>query len=257
MSSTNSIFLPFVYDNLDEAYIRGVLESAGIGEVERIDFVSKRSPEQNHHAVYVHFKSRGLSQTFLEEGVYCEAVSSPAAVAAVDGFWSEIDKDGCPKIVYSDPWFWKCLKPRAKKHTRGKNDAPRIRIVLDEAPAAEEQKPEALLLGGGEGGTTKGMTRAVSAGGVGSAGPVVGPAYEFCASRAGASSAHPALTARVSAGGVGSAEPVVGPAYEFCAELRTNSRNAVDECDDDDDEYRTQKGDSDGRHGHVPYYGRD
>ena len=178
MSSTNSIFLPFVYDNLDEAYIRGVLESAGIGEVERIDFVSKRNPEQNHHAVYVHFKSRGLSQTFLEEGVYCEAVSSPAAVAAVAGFWSEIDKDGCPKIVYSDPWFWKCLKPRAKKHTRGKNDAPRIRIVLDEAPAAEEQKPEALLLGGGEGGTTKGMTRAVSAGGVGSAGPVVGPAYD-------------------------------------------------------------------------------
>jgi hypothetical protein len=186
MSSTNSIFLPFVYDNLNEEYIRGVFESAGIGEVERIDFVAKRNPDSNNCKVYVHFKSRGLSQSFLEEGVYCESVSSPAALAAIAGFWAEIDKDGCPKLVYSDPWFWKCLKPRAKKHTRGKNGAPRIRIILDDEPAAKELKPEALLLGGGEGGTTKGMTRAVSAGGVGSAGPVVGPAYDLTRENAAA-----------------------------------------------------------------------
>jgi hypothetical protein len=217
MSSTNSIFLPFVYDNLSEEYIKNIFESAGIGEVERIDFVSKRNAEQNHQAVYVHFKCRGLvnaSDATLDSSPF----QPSAAVAAVAGFWAEIDKDGCPKLVYSDPWFWKCLKPRAKKHSRGKNDAPRIRIVLDETSATEEHKPETLLLGGGEGGTTKGMTRAVSAGGVGSAGPVV------------------------------------GPSYEFCAELRTNSLDGVEE-DDDDDEYRTQKGDSGGRH--VPYYGCD
>jgi len=165
MSSTNSIFLPFVYDNLNEEYIKDVLESAGIGEVERIDFVAKRNVDQNHCAVYVHFKCRGAS----------DASSLSPDIA---GFWAEIDKDGCPKLVYSDPWFWKCLKPRAKKHSRGKNDAPRIRIIIDNPSTAAEQKPEALLLGGGEGGTTKGMTRAVSAGGVGSAGPVVGPAYD-------------------------------------------------------------------------------
>jgi len=85
MSSTNSIFLPFVYDNLNEEYIRGVFESAGIGEVERIDFVAKRNPDSNNCKVYVHFKSRGLSQSFLEEGVYCESVSSPAALAAIAG----------------------------------------------------------------------------------------------------------------------------------------------------------------------------
>ena len=101
MSSTNSIFLPFVYDNLSEEYIKNIFESAGIGEVERIDFVSKAK---------------------LPSRIIMPSTCTSSAGVNLDrrhcwDFWAEIDKDGCPKLVYSDPWFWKCLKPRAKKHS--------------------------------------------------------------------------------------------------------------------------------------------
>ena len=155
MSSTNSIFIPFVYDNLSEEYVRSVIETAGIGEVERIDFVPKRDEEQNHHAIYVHFKCRGTT-----------------TMPSINGFWAGIDEDKCVKLVYNDPWYWKCLKPRAKKPTRGRNEAPRIRIILpDDAASMSASKvtPEGSIPPSGV------MARAVSAGGFGSAGPVVGP----------------------------------------------------------------------------------
>ena len=158
MSSTNSIFIPFVYDNLSEGYICSVIETAGIGEVERIDFVNKRDEGQNHHAIYVHFKKRGVT-----------------TVPSIYGFWESIDADKCVKLVYSDPWYWKCLKPRARKPARGRNEAPRIRIVLpDDAPAMSASKatPEDPPVLAGV------MMRAVSAGGFGSAGPVAGPAAD-------------------------------------------------------------------------------
>ena len=160
MSSTNSIFIPFVYDNLSEEYVRSVIETAGIGDVERIDFVPKRDEEQNHYAIYVHFKCRG---------------TTTACLPSVYGFWAGIDEDKCVKLVYSDPWYWKCLKPRARKPARGRNAAPRIRIILpDDAPAMSATKnynDVVLPLGGAEK-----MARAVSAGGFGSAGPVAGQA---------------------------------------------------------------------------------
>jgi hypothetical protein len=150
MSSTNSIFIPFVYDNLSEAYIHSVIEDSHIGEVERIDFVNKRDEGQNHHAIYIHFKERSYFN---------------------NGFWESIDADKCVKLVYSEPWYWKCLKPRARKPARGRNEAPRIRIVLpDDAPAMSSSKatPEDPPVLAGV------MVRAVSAGGFGSGGPVAG-----------------------------------------------------------------------------------
>jgi hypothetical protein len=84
-----SLCIPRVFSNITEVRIRKVINDLNMGDIERIDMVSKATEKgEKYNRVFIHFRK------WANDG--------NAAIARerlVNG--KEI------KIVYDDPWFWK------------------------------------------------------------------------------------------------------------------------------------------------------
>lgn len=81
--------IPRVYPNINEGRIRKIFDDLNMGELERIDIVSKTSEKgEKFNRVFVHFRRWNNSDN-----------ANTARERLLNG--KEI------KIIYDDPWFWK------------------------------------------------------------------------------------------------------------------------------------------------------
>jgi hypothetical protein len=109
-----SLFIPFVFPNFDQKYVTKAF--AKIGNVERVDFVSKQDRAgKTYNAVYVHFK---------------EWYNNKLA----DHIWEQCFEKNEQTQYYHDntEYFWIVLPNTAKKHVPGER---KQRIGLGDANA--------------------------------------------------------------------------------------------------------------------------
>jgi hypothetical protein len=84
-----SLCIPRVFPNINEKRIRGIFDDLNMGEIQRIDIVSKMTDKgEKFNRVFVHFKRW-----------FSNANADTARERLING--KEI------KIIYDDPWFWK------------------------------------------------------------------------------------------------------------------------------------------------------
>ena len=89
-----SICIPRVYSNICEYRIKEIFQKIfGIDSIERVDIVGKKDGAYNK--VFVHFWDWPIEHAEIRKKL-------------MDG--KEI------KIVYEEPWFWKCSASRSKKN---------------------------------------------------------------------------------------------------------------------------------------------
>ena len=87
--SIPSLCIPRVFANIDEKRIRGIFDELTMGEIHRIDIVSKTTDKgEKFNRVFVHFR-----RWFANKN------ADTARERLLNG--KEI------KIIYDDPWFWK------------------------------------------------------------------------------------------------------------------------------------------------------
>ena len=121
-----SLCIPRVYSNIDEARIRRVFEELDMGDIQRIDVISKTNDKgDKFNRVFVHFKQWNASEN-----------ANIARERLING--KEI------KILYDDPWFWKVsayrepVRPSGAKQSHAAHRPQKkaiIQIDSDDAPA--------------------------------------------------------------------------------------------------------------------------
>ena len=88
-SNVPSLCIPRAFQNISEKRVRDVFEELNLGEIEKVDIVSKENDKgEKFKRIFVHFRHWNKSAT-----------ASQARERLLTG--NEI------KIVYDDPWFWK------------------------------------------------------------------------------------------------------------------------------------------------------
>ena len=108
VASEPSICIPRVFKNTTRKDIQTVIEKLGLGEVDRIDMVAKTNERgESYNKVFIHFK------TWTHQATRDKLLKG-----------EEI------KIVYSEPWFWKCSASRVEKPIFRDYSAPAPRIDL-------------------------------------------------------------------------------------------------------------------------------
>ena len=84
-----SLCIPRVFPNIDERRIRGIFADLNIGDIDRIDIVSRKTEKgEKFNRVFVHFKRWNVGGN-----------ADIARERLLNG------KD--IKIIYDEPWFWK------------------------------------------------------------------------------------------------------------------------------------------------------
>lgn len=112
-SSEPSICIPRIFKSTTRKDIYTVIERLDLGAVDRIDMVAKVNAHgESYNKVFIHFKVWNKR--------------NPVAQATRD----KLLKGEEIKIVYSEPWFWKCTASRVEKPTFRDYSAPPPRIVL-------------------------------------------------------------------------------------------------------------------------------
>jgi hypothetical protein len=110
--SEPSICIPRVFKSVPRDTIAGVFEKLNLGAVDRIDMVPKVNARgESYNKVFIHFKK--WNQTPLAQAARAKLLQG-----------EEI------KVVYSEPWFWKCSASRVDKPTFRDYSAPPPRIDL-------------------------------------------------------------------------------------------------------------------------------
>ena len=125
-----SLCIPRVFSNWTEVRIRRIFDDLGMGEIQRIDVVSKTTEKgEKFNRVFVHFKRWFANQN-----------ADMARERLLNG--KEI------KIVYDDPWFWKvsAYREATKKseHHSDREERPRATIKFDddrERPRDDRKPP--------------------------------------------------------------------------------------------------------------------
>jgi len=108
-----SICIPRVFMSTTRKDIYDTMEKLGLGAVDRIDLVSKVNPRGEHYnKVFIHFKKWNNKDA--------------TALATRD----KLLKGEEIKIVYREPWFWKCTASRVEKPEFRDYSAPPPRIDL-------------------------------------------------------------------------------------------------------------------------------
>ena len=111
--SEPSICIPRMFKSTTRKDIFNVIERLDLGAVDRIDMVAKVNTRgESYNKVFIHFKAWNKR--------------SPVAQATRD----KLLKGEEIKIVYSEPWFWKCTASRVEKPTFRDYSAPPPRIDL-------------------------------------------------------------------------------------------------------------------------------
>ena len=108
-----SICIPRVFKSTTKKDIYGVVERLDLGPVERIDMVAKTNARgECYNKVFIHFKMWNKKSE----------VAQNTRAQLLRG--EEV------KIVYSEPWFWKCSASRVEKPEFRDYSAPPPRIDL-------------------------------------------------------------------------------------------------------------------------------
>jgi hypothetical protein len=135
--SEPSICIPRVFKSTTRKDIYDVVERLDLGAVERIDMVAKVNTRgECYNKVFIHFKMWNKKSE----------VAQNTRAQLLRG--EEV------KIVYSEPWFWKCTASRVEKPTFRDYSAPPPRIDLggcaslsaatqQQLSAATQQQPTA------------------------------------------------------------------------------------------------------------------
>jgi hypothetical protein len=111
--SEPSICIPRVFTSTTRRDIYDVIEKLKLGAVDRIDRVSKVNDRgEQYNKVFIHFKVWNTKDA--------------TAVATRD----KLLKGEEIKIVYREPWFWKCTASRVEKPEFRDYSAPPPRIDL-------------------------------------------------------------------------------------------------------------------------------
>ena len=122
-----SIYIPRVFGNLDEEYIKSVFEKLDLGRVRRVDLVPRQNPvdefggassTENSNMAFVHFWEWHDNTSSLN---FREKV---------------LDSEREARIVYDDPWYWIVLENRNPK-----SDA---QLVTEQKLADAEKKIDEL-----------------------------------------------------------------------------------------------------------------
>ena len=117
-----SLCIPRVFPNIDEKRIRRIFDDLALGEIQAIDFVSKKTEKgENFNRIFVHFRRW-----------YSNRNADTARERLLDG--KEI------KIIYDEPWFWKvsAYRPPAQPAPRPAQKPARPHIEFD---SEEERRP--------------------------------------------------------------------------------------------------------------------
>jgi hypothetical protein len=131
-ASVPSMCIPRVFANIDEKRVRRIFDELNMGQIERIDVVSKTTEKgEKFNRVFVHFR-RWFSNTNADT----------ARERLLNG--KEI------KIIYDEPWFWKVsayrepeakVQPKAPVHKK-----PTIQFDDDdEATRPAAARPAAVV----------------------------------------------------------------------------------------------------------------
>jgi len=124
-----SICIPRAFKSTTRKDIYDVVERLDLGAVERIDMVAKVNARgECYNKVFIHFKMWNKKSE----------VAQNTRAQLLRG--EEV------KIVYSEPWFWKCTASRVEKPTFRDYSAPPPRIDLGgcaSLSAATQQQPTA------------------------------------------------------------------------------------------------------------------
>jgi hypothetical protein len=111
--SEPSICIPRVFKSTTRKDIHNVMDRLDLGTVDRIDMVAKTNERgESYYKVFIHFKAWNKRNTTAQD----------ARTKLLHG--EEI------KIVYSEPWFWKCTASRVDKPAFRDYSAPPPRIDL-------------------------------------------------------------------------------------------------------------------------------
>lgn len=111
--SEPSICIPRVFTSTTRRDIYDVIEKLKLGAVDRIDLVPKMNDRgEQYNKVFIHFK---VWNTKDETAIATRA---------------KLLKGEEIKIVYRDPWFWKCTASRVEKPAFRDYSAPPPRIDL-------------------------------------------------------------------------------------------------------------------------------
>ena len=126
--STPSLCIPRVFPNIGEKRIRSIFNDLNLGEIDRVDIVSKTSDKgEKFNRIFIHFKRWGT-----------EGNAEVARQRLLNG--QDI------KIVYDDPWFWKisAYRPPAIQSQSRDRRAPRLELDDTDLPRQrpEIQRPE-------------------------------------------------------------------------------------------------------------------
>ena len=120
LNNCPSICIPRVFNNITADRIRGVFaELFGEDGIDRIDMVARTSADGTAYwRVFVHFNSY------------------PGEVGAT--MCERLEAGEVVKIVYDDPWFWKCSKSRVDKPQAGRRE--RRAPYIETQPIKEKVK---------------------------------------------------------------------------------------------------------------------
>ena len=114
-----SICIPRVFANIRWKRVKAVFDQLGLGEIDRIDMVQRTADDgSNFQRCFVHFKT------------WADTENARAVREQLDAEGGEI------KIVYDEPWFWKCFKSRVARP--------------DQAPKGNQSRAPTIELEGGK-----------------------------------------------------------------------------------------------------------
>ena len=125
-ASTPSLCIPRVFSNIGEARIRRIFDELNMGEIERVDIISKTTEKgEKFNRVFVHFKRWST-----------DGNAEQARQRLLNG--QDI------KIIYDDPWFWKISAYRpptvSQSHSNRHPQQKAPRLELDDG--RPERRPE-------------------------------------------------------------------------------------------------------------------
>ena len=114
-----SICIPRVFANIRWKRVKAVFDQLGLGEIDRIDMVQRTAEDgSNFQRCFVHFKT------------WADTENARAVRQQLDAEGGEI------KIVYDEPWFWKCFKSRVARP--------------EQAPKSKQSRAPTIELEGGK-----------------------------------------------------------------------------------------------------------
>lgn len=117
--SVYSICIPRVFSNITWKRVKTVFDQLTLGEIDRVDMVERMTDDGTaYKRVFIHFKS------------WYDSENATAVRNQLDAEGGEI------KIVYDDPWYWKCFKSRVARP--------------EQAPTSKQRRVPTIELDGGK-----------------------------------------------------------------------------------------------------------